>query len=484
MSSGPILLQEHNAPSDEGRQQNQWKAQTSGFQPAFAWAITGLSGAVAISIFPATNVIRPLAPVLCMAVYTWVTYPRALPPGLRAARVAQLADSAYFLGFLWTLWALIDSFVLKHTDPNDAAFRAFGYALFTTAAGMAIRLFLLNFKYRAEEQTGEAEVLIEDRLRALAHAMLTAQSSVQDFSHNTDVLRKTVSSLSEALSTVEVDFADAHKKTTEAVKNNIDNTVQEIRTALKTPVQEYGRAIRAFTSGIDKSSKLLAESTEKSCKIITDTVQTTADSVRTQIKSGSESVAADYASMMRAVRENIGEFLSAVRQLAEELGKINIPTDSLSQATEHLVALNSSILTIAEAIGPEGTLRLNIGHTADTIKHQSDAVGMALSEVARRIGRVEVPPSVTFDLSRLSEAIKVLEVSVVRLTAAASDPRLENSPQTAAEAILKLTSSVSNFRQSVENADAAIVAAGERERDGDHSRRGFFERFFGQRNGE
>src|SRR5439155_19162463 len=103
--------------------QPHWRAKTSGVQPAFVWAVTAIAGALAISIFPVTNILRLLAPVLCMMVYVWVTYPRMLPLGLRAARVAQLADSAYFLGFLWTLWALIDSFVLKNTDPNDAAFR-------------------------------------------------------------------------------------------------------------------------------------------------------------------------------------------------------------------------------------------------------------------------------------------------------------------------------------------------------------------------
>jgi gas vesicle protein len=482
MSTGPIILvPEDNQPPDEQRHQTQWKAQICGVQPAFAWATTALAGTVAISIFPVTNIVRLVAPVFCMAAYTWVTYPRMLPPGLQAARVAQLADSAYFLGFLWTLWALIDSFVLKHTDPNDAAFRAFGYALFTTAAGMAIRMYLLNFKYRSEEQTGEAEALIEDRLQALAKGMLTAKVSVQDLSRNTDVLNKTVASLSGALSTLESDFAGAHKKTTDAINKNINETVQEIRTSLKMPVQEYGRAIRAFTSGVDKGSKLLAETTEKSCKMITDSVQTTAENLGAQVKSGSDRVAADYAAMTREVSKNIGEFLSAVSRLAEGLGNIEVPKAPLSQITERLVSLNSSILAIAAAIGPEGTLRVNIGHTADNIRRQSDAVGTALSDVAQRIGRVEVPASVSFNCSKLREAITALEVSVVSLTATASDPRLEKAPQTAADAILKLTSSVSNFRQTVQNADAAIVAAVERDRgDGDHKRRSFLERFFGQ----
>src|SRR5436190_15660759 len=99
MNTEPTLQPEHNQPPDEPRQQAQWKAHASGARPAFAWAITCITGAVAISIFPVTNIVRLVAPVLCMAAYAWVTYPRLLPPGLRAARVAQLADSAYFLGF-------------------------------------------------------------------------------------------------------------------------------------------------------------------------------------------------------------------------------------------------------------------------------------------------------------------------------------------------------------------------------------------------
>lgn len=197
MSTGPILQPELSAHPDEPQRQDQWKAHSSGVQLAFVWAVTGVAGAVAISISPATTIARLLTPVLCMAAYTWATYPRMLPPGLRAARIAHLADSAYFLGFLSTLWALIDSFVLRRTDPNAAAFRAFGYALFTTAAGMAIRLYLLNFKCGAEEQAGEAEVLIEARLQALVNAMSTAQAAVADFSRRTEVLNGKVASLSQ-----------------------------------------------------------------------------------------------------------------------------------------------------------------------------------------------------------------------------------------------------------------------------------------------
>ena len=476
-----MLEPEHDSSLDHSKAQAQseWKAHTSGVQPAFSWAVTGIAGVLAISIFPVTNILRLLTPVLCLVAYSWVTYPRTLPPAFRAARVAQLADSAYFLGFLWTLWALIDSFVLKHTDPNDAAFRAFGYALFTTFAGMAIRLYLLNFKYGAEEQAGEAELLIEHRLQALGDAMQAAHTTVQDFARNTGALNKQMSSLSEALIKLDTEFAGTHKETTEAIKKNIDNTVQEIRTSLKSPLQEYGRAIRAFTSGVDHGSQLFTEITDKSCRTIGDSVQAAADRVQAQIKSGGERVASDYAAMMQEVSNKIADFLAAATRLAAELAKIDFRTEPLSQVTECLVALNTSILAIGDAIGPEGALRVNIGHAAEEIKLQSVAVGSALSDIAQRIGHVEIPASLTLDFSKLNEALKGLEGTVVSLAEKASDPRLEKAPQTASDAIFKLTTSVHNFRQSIEKADAAIAGIGERDSDAKPARgKGFLSRFF------
>src|SRR6266404_6692408 len=145
------------------RPERSWRDAISDQKPAFGWALAAFLGGFSISVAPPDELVRLLLPVGVMAAYVWLSYPRgvATAAGWRSARVAQLADSAYFLGFLWTLWALIDSFVLKRSIGAEGAFRVFGYALVTTAAGMATRLYLLQFKYGAADQAAEAEFSVE-----------------------------------------------------------------------------------------------------------------------------------------------------------------------------------------------------------------------------------------------------------------------------------------------------------------------------------
>jgi len=100
---------------------------------------------------------------------------------LYTARIAQLADSLYFLGFLWTLWALIDSFLLKDLSGPESVFRVFGYALVTTASGMFLRLLLIQFKYSGKDQAGEAQLTIEQELQSFSAELSQTVQSVRDF---------------------------------------------------------------------------------------------------------------------------------------------------------------------------------------------------------------------------------------------------------------------------------------------------------------
>jgi hypothetical protein len=218
----PDPNEQQHAASTPHSERN-WRTAISGQQPAFAWAIAAFLGAAAISAAPRDTVVRLLLPVGVMFAYVWVTYPRdsGAGQGLQAARIAQLGDSAYFLGFLWTLWALIDSFVLKGATGAETAFRVFGYALVTTAAGMATRLYLLQFKYGAGDQADEAEFTVERKLQIFATAMQDASRSIISFHTYAERLNPDIEQLSKTLKTLDRLFADTHEETTKAIKNNI-----------------------------------------------------------------------------------------------------------------------------------------------------------------------------------------------------------------------------------------------------------------------
>jgi hypothetical protein len=423
-----------------------WRAAISGQQPAFVWLMAAFLGGAAISAAPRETVVRLLLPVGVMIGYVWLTYPRdsGTGQGLQAARIAQLADSAYFLGFLWTLWALIDSFVLKRATGAETAFRVFGYALVTTAAGMATRLYLLQFRYGVGDQADEAEFTVERRLQIFSTAMQDASRSIQSFHTYAERLNPDIEQLSKNLKTLDLLFVDAHQETTKAIKNNITTVVEEIRGALKTPVQEYGRAIRAFTANVDQQSRLLTEAvkdaTEKAHRVIQET---------------KERIGSDHVELVGQLRGQVVRIVEELRGLSDRLASIDLPTDGVKTFAGCFSELERTLAALGTVLGPDGQVRANLSGFANEIQGRSGAVGKALEEFAGRLGSIRVPPEIVIDISNVTQSVEGLQKAVEGLLLKAGDQRWERAPQTASEAVLKLTASVNNLRQSLESADAS-----------------------------
>ena len=434
-----------------------WRAAISGQQPAFVWLMAAFLGGAAISAAPRETVVRLLLPVGVMIGYVWLTYPRdsGAGQGLQAARIAQLADSAYFLGFLWTLWALIDSFVLKRATGAETAFRVFGYALVTTAAGMATRLYLLQFRYGAGDQADEAEFTVERRLQIFSTAMQDASRSIQSFHTYAERLNPDIEQLSKNLKTLDLLFVDAHQETTKAIKNNITTVVEEIRGALKTPIQEYGRAIRAFTANVDQQSRLLTQAVQKSSTDLGQAVKDAAEKAHRVIRETEERIGLDHVELVDRLRGQAVRIVEELRGLSDRLASIDLPTDGLKTFAGCFSELERTLAALGTVLGPDGEVRANLSGFANEIQGRTGAVGKALEDFAGRLRSIKVPPEIVIDITNVTQSVEGLQKAVEGLLLKAGDQRWERAPQTASEAVLKLTASVNNLRQSLESADAS-----------------------------
>lgn len=469
MSTNPTPNPTPHLVPDAPHTQRNWSAIISGRRPAFAWAVATVLGGLSITVVPTDTLVRLLAPVGVMFVYVWLIYPRDLAVGLKAARIAQLADSAYFMGFLWTLWALIDSFVLKSATGAETAFRVFGYALVTTAAGMATRLYLLQFKYGAGDQEAEAEFTVEEKLQEFSTAMQGATRSVQTFQALAHGLNRDVDQLSKTLESLSGEFSDTHRETTNAVKNNITTVVEEIRSALKAPVQEYGRAIRAFTANVDQQSPLFIEGLRKSSATLNQAIKDATETAHATLRATAEQIASDHLDLSQRLSNQTACILEELRNLSTQTASLDIPPDGLKKIVDSFNQLERALQAVAGLLRPDGQLRSNLVRFGDEVQLQTNTVAKSLTDVTGRLNSIKVPPEVVIDMSELTRITLELRTSVDGLLQKASDQRWQTAPQIASDAILKLTSSVDNLRQSVANADASMREASNNA-DGDRSR--------------
>jgi hypothetical protein len=150
---------------------------------ALAWMAAAIAGALAIRFLPDAAWWRSLAPLAAMGSYLAFALTRA------RYSTPRVADSVYFMGFLWTLWALISVLLWHPQLKAQQLYVAFGYALVTTAAGMFARLSLLQFYRTLEDQEDQATDQIDDGIRRIAGELeLTHASLVSLRSQGTGAL--------------------------------------------------------------------------------------------------------------------------------------------------------------------------------------------------------------------------------------------------------------------------------------------------------
>jgi hypothetical protein len=385
-------------------------ARFEGNRPAKSWTLAVIGGALLISMttaiglalggtgkpeadHPVFAMLRLAAPVIIMAIYAldgsrYARREKEQAPLLYAARIGQLADSLYFLGFLWTLWALIDCFVIHQMSIAQAVFRAFGYALVTTASGMFLRLLLLQFRYGdgAADQTDHIERQIQIFTRELSGAV----DALGAFRRQSDeALTAWIASLTASCATV--------RQNVEAVQNQTGSLKDELVKVYQTAVEHNGRAVQG---AVDEFNRRVEPNLARINKANEDLATVVAD--------GSRAVESTMRSGASAVAGAIG---SGTRQIGGILG---------NSAEELQGTLRRNTQTLAMA-------------TAEFVRGSGEQMGQvedAIAGVAGRIREIRVPPEIVervvtrqteVAMSRLSDTTARLERAIKQLTATVED---------------------------------------------------------------
>jgi hypothetical protein len=310
-----------------------------------AWVMAALAGAICISLTESIQPSRLLAPVAVMAIYGIYSYnvlqTMAKRAGLSDAYkrnvAAQIADSLYFIGFLWTLWALIDSFLLKTTNEPTAVFRTFAYALVTTALGMFCRLTILQFRYTAVDQASSAQETIEELLNKFAVAVGLAENSIVRFRSE--------------LVAAQVVIKDASEASRDALLA-LPATIEAVQTAAVSAVQVVSaESIKESRAAITATAAALREELGKA---INGIVGKLTDGLASETKSLKENVADVSRSLKRSaasVQKGSDQVDKALDDLASGIGtgssEITESTKAIAADIKHWTPELEKILALA-----------------------------------------------------------------------------------------------------------------------------------------
>lgn len=227
------------------------------------------SGALNLSFW----IFALIIPMAAMALYIW----GGLIREDRTLSDEKFADSCYYLGFLFTIVSIVVSLIdlpSIGTNLNQIAVR-FGVAMVSTAAGMAVRIYLVNFKRETNDALLAAEdALVEgadrfvERLNIAAEAYQRFEISVNNSTSNvTEHVQQRLERLSEDYSKrLDEQFQKSFfllEKTSSEVVSRIRGMLEGLN-ALEREILESSRSnIATYTDEVASFSRRFIESIDK-----------------------------------------------------------------------------------------------------------------------------------------------------------------------------------------------------------------------------
>ena len=326
-------------------------------------------------------------PVAAMVLYA----ARGWRAGRAVSESQQFADSCYYLGFLFTLLALIAS--LAEYAPAagalggsakklDMFFTRFGLALVTTVLGLGLRVFLSNFRVDSDEGARDAE-------EALAEAS-------HKLRHQVDQVSVDVRSQSKAMQAMTDTLLEQTKKT-------VEESNEATRTALERSVSNFSDATGAASDALKGTASKLSEGLTKSSqelqaanrdaisenrRVLAEVLAGTTDGIRQANSSALGSVETAGRNLNSAVSEVVGVISSSAASVAREIESAGNAVLATQRDSERALSALQTVLA--------------------TLSGDSDSAASSLESVRRSLNSIGGSEERVEDLKEALERITAL----------------------------------------------------------------------------
>lgn len=238
---------------------------------------------------------------------------------LRKKNTLQFADSLYYMGFLWALFALIATFVVWPAPKltTDAVLTTFGYALVTTFGGMLLRTLIIQFQATPPDRLVHAQETIDRRTAALIQQIHEATMEITSFKDRAaSDLGGTLHDLVRALADARERITEQQRTMTTMMSAGFESSMKDILgrlAAIQIPQEILTTEVEKFVAALGKRGDDVEEAVqrfENSLMQAAETVTQFGDSFY-----GSEAA--------KRVGVAVTELSSTIKERTDELVKMN-----------------------------------------------------------------------------------------------------------------------------------------------------------------
>jgi len=336
-------LEESGLSSDPSSLQDRIKLGT-------AWLCATVTGIVAlvystISQFsPTFTMVGLIGLLIAYAAYGY---------SLRKKNTIQFADSLYYTGFLWALFALIATFVVWPAPKlaADAVLTTFGYALVATFSGMLLRLLVIQFEDTLPDRLVHAQETIDCRVAALTQQISEATMEIASFRERAaSELGGTLRDLVRSLEDIRETITDQHRTMTTTMSAGFESSLNDILgrlAAIRIPQEILTTEVAKLIAALGKRGEDVEEAVqtlEKSLMQAAETVTRFGNSL-----DGSEAakrIGVAVNDLSSTIKDRTHEFVTMTTALENSRTELDSQLNSLQSLRSAFAKVSTQLSTL------------------------------------------------------------------------------------------------------------------------------------------
>lgn len=168
-------------------------------------------------------------------------------------RIDRIGDNCYYLGLTYTLASLISALIdLSGDEVEQTLLQDFGIALASTAAGVIMRMVLIQFRDEIDDIETDARLALSDEVRMFEISLRKSRADLDDYR-----------------STIQKNISDTHVELANALKAHAKK-LSDQSLASASSLDERMAAVDRFLTVFEKQSESLFQATNTLGNATTD----------------------------------------------------------------------------------------------------------------------------------------------------------------------------------------------------------------------
>lgn len=288
------------------------------------FAFVAVVGIAVVALTDNLQLPKYFAVSICVVLMLMYAAATSLLPALRL-RPDQAADNSYYLGLLFTLASLGMALIRFSTEGGaDSILRNFGIAIGTTIVGLALRVFLSQFREDPDDLEYEARAALAESVRSLRGELDRSIVEMQTFAIGA---KQVLHEMSEAAGKSTFDALNATVGRFEESAEEMGKRFSQAASALEQRTGAFDTSLQKMVTVVEALTDRIG-SVRADPQLIEAGVRPAFDALQSHV--------AQFAETFEGEQRRLTKSLGALGKLADAVAALDESANGIAQSSQRL----------------------------------------------------------------------------------------------------------------------------------------------------